>query len=101
MIAFCKEYDYSSLIPTKAGKNKDIKSTINKLLSMRHVRFTQQKLEDGLNLQDHQALGYIRQMVNFGFIREEEILSESGKKIYEIIDPKIAFMIKHQVGMIE
>lgn len=94
MIHFCKEYDYSSLVPTKAGKNKDISLPINKLLSMRHVRFTQLKIGRWSEFTRPPSFRIYKANGNFDFIRRGIYLNHGKKRIYEIIDLKIAFMIQ-------
>lgn len=100
MLNFCRHYDYDSLFPSKVGKNKEIKSMINRLLKMKLVRFNKNNLTSAFNQTSNQSEGQIKIMKNYNLIHEEEILGSHGV-IYEIIDPKVEFMIKHLVESIE
>lgn len=101
MINFCRTYDYDSMIPSKTGKNKEVKSMINKLLRLRITRFTYKDLTLALNQNDNQSQGQIKIMIGYRLIKEEEFSDVNGMKIYEIIEPKVEFMIKHLIENIE
>ncbi len=101
MINFCRNYDFDSITPSKIGKNKDVRSMINRLLRLKMIRFTYKDLSSVLNQNDNQSTGQVKTMIDYRLIREEEFPDPTGLKIYEIIDPKIEFMIKHLIEKIE
>lgn len=101
MIKFCETYDYDSQYPSKVGKGKEIKAMVNRLLSMKLISFDRENLTKHFNQSDNQSIGQIKVMVSYNLIREEEILGVNKLKRYEIIDPKIKFLIKHQIHRIE
>lgn len=101
MICFCKNYDYDSLYPNKVGKNKEIKSMINRLLDMKRIRFSKRDLTNHFSNNTNQSEGQIKLMQNYGLIIKEELMSERDSEVYEICDPKVEFLIKHLVDRIE
>lgn len=101
MINFCRNYDFDSITPSKTGKNKEVRSMINKILRLKMTRFTHKDLTSALNQNDNQSIGQIKIMITYRLIREEEFPDTNGMKIYEIIDPKVEFMIKHLIENIE
>lgn len=100
-INFCKHYDYDSFFPSKVGKNKEIKSMINRLLKMKLIRFDESQMNNFFRQNISQTNGQIKIMINYNLIKEEEILGDSGQKIYEIIDPKIIYLIKNTIENID
>lgn len=101
LINFCLNYDYDSQFSSKVGRDKEIKSTINKILSVKNGRFTQKILTDTLNQNAPKSDGQIRLMKKYRLIREEEVMMDSGSKSYEVIDPKIIFMLSRSILRIE
>lgn len=101
MINFCKNYDYASQVPSNTGKNKDIRAMINRLLKLKLTRFTYKDLSNALDQNDSQSEGQVKLMIRYKMIREDELSTQNGLKIYDIIDPKIVFLIKHLVERIE
>lgn len=101
LISFCSNYDYDSIYPSKTGRNKEIKSMINRILTVRLVRFTIKQLTDTLKQTTAQSEGQIKLMIGYRLIREEEILGANNAKIYEVVDPKVEFLIKRNVSKIE
>ncbi|ENA1795595.1 hypothetical protein ABF176_002442 [Flavobacterium psychrophilum] len=101
LVNFCSNYDYDSIYPSKAGKNKEIKSMINKILGLRLTRFTVKQLNEAYNQNIPQSEGQIKLMINYKLICEEDILGPNNIKYYEVIDPKVEFLIKRIVVKIE
>jgi len=98
LINFCIKYDYDSIKPSKAGKNKEILAMINRILAMRLIQFTTKHLTDTFKQSAAQSIGQIKLMIDYKLIREEEIL---GANNYEVMDPKIEFLIKRGILKIE
>jgi hypothetical protein len=100
LINFCLNYDYDSQFSSKVGRKKEIKAMINKILSTKNKRFTVKILSDTLNQSNSQSEGQIKLMIKYRLIREEEIMMDSGSKSYEVIDPKIVFMLSRSISRI-
>lgn len=98
---FCKHYDYASNIPSKYAKNQDVKSMINKLLLIKSDRFTEKDFSSILKQPQKQSSNEIKTMLGYKLIREEDIPNLDGEKVYEIIEPKISYLIKNMVSHIE
>lgn len=98
---FCKHYDYNSNIPSKSAKNQDVKSMINKLLVLERDYFTEKEFTSAWKQSQKQSLNEIKTMLGYKLIHEEEIPNPDGEKVYEIIEPKISYLIKNMVSHIE
>jgi hypothetical protein len=101
LINFCSTYDYDSIYPTKTGRNKEIKAMINRLLAVRQARFTAKQLTDTFNQNTSQTDGQIKIMINYKLIREDDILGTNNVKYYEVIDPKVEYLIRRSITKIE
>ncbi len=101
LISFCSNYDYDSLYPSKVGKNKEIKAMINRILAVRLTRFMAKNLTEVFNQTNSQTDGQIKLMLNYRLIREDDILGANNAKYYEVIDPKVEFLIKRTITKIE
>ncbi|MDQ6471437.1 hypothetical protein RB619_12345 [Flavobacterium sp. LHD-80] len=101
LISFCSNYDYDSIYPSKTGRNKEIKAMINRILGVRLIRFTVKQLAETYNLNGPQSDGHIKLMINYRLIREEDILGPNNIKYYEVIDPKVEYLVKRIVTKIE
>lgn len=101
LINFCKEYDYESMTPSKKGKNLEIKAMINRLLKVRLNRFTTSQLTKTFNQTSSQSVGQIKIMQQYKLVREDEILGNNGEHYYEVIDPKVEYLIKRGITQIE
>ncbi len=98
---FCKHYDYDSNTPSKSAKNQDVKSMINKLLLLKKERFTEKELSSTLKQPQRQSMNEMKTMIGYKLIREEDIPDLNGEKVYEILDPKISYLIKNMIDHIE
>lgn len=101
MISFCSNYDYDSLYPWKAGRNKEIKAMINRILAVKLNRFTSKDLTKAFNQNNSQSEGQIKLMKSYRLIKEDEILGSNGTKIYEVIDPKVEHLVTRLIPRIE
>lgn len=101
MLNFCINYDFDSLYPSKSAKNKEIKAMINRILTVRLTRFTLKQLTDTFNQSVAQSEGQIKLMKQYKLVREDDILGNNGAKYYEVIDPKIQYLIRRTVIKIE
>ena len=74
---------------------------INRLLALKLIRFTKKQLTDTLSQTSNKSEGQINLMISYKLIKEEEILSKNNERIYEIVDPKVQYLIKRSVSLIE
>jgi hypothetical protein len=101
LINFCSNYDYESIYPIKAGRSKEIKAMINKILGVRQIRFAAKQLTDAFNQTPAQSEGQIKIMIGYSLIREDDILGANNVKYYEVIDPKVELLLKRAITKIE
>jgi len=101
LINFCSNYDYDSIYPIKAGRSKEIKAMINRILAVRQTRFTVKQLTDTFNQNISQSEGQIKIMIGYSLIREDDILGPNNIKYYEVIDPKVELLLKRAIVKIE
>jgi hypothetical protein len=101
LIKFCENYDYDSITPSKSGKNKEIKAMINRLLKVKLNRFCDRDLTKTFNQSTAQSEGQIKLMIQYKLIREDDILGNLGEKYFEVVDPKVEYLIKRGIYSIE
>lgn len=103
IVSFCVGYDYDSIYPSssKAGKGKEIWAMVKRLLSMQLTRFTVKQLTDTFGQSTAQSEGQIKVMESYKLIREDDILGPNNEVYYEVIDPKVEYLIKHAITNIE
>jgi len=101
LVNFCSNYDYDSLYPSKTGRGKEIKSMINRILAVKMTRFTIRQLTETFNQSIAQSEGQIKLMINYKLIREDDILGPNNTKYFEVIDPKVEYLIKRLVPRVE
>ena len=73
---------------------------VNRLLKLKLTRFSKNQLTAAFNQNSNQSEGQIKIMKNYSLIKEEEIFGQNGV-LFEVIDPKVEFLIKHLVESIE
>ena len=98
-IAFCKKFDYISLQPSRTGKGSDLKNWIVKLLRMRLTTFNLQQYCTFYSISLSSRVGgkHVNQMLKFNLIKDALLPSEDGKPIYEVVDPRIIYLISRGV----
>lgn len=96
-IAFCKGFDYESQTPSKQGKGNDLVNWINRLLRLRKTQFSIDDLNNSFTQKSNTSIKHIETMVKLGLIQENYMQTTNGDKIYEIVDPKIKFLIGRQI----
>lgn len=101
IISFCSNYDYDSLYPWKVGRNKEIKSMINRILAIKLNRFTSRDLTQTFNQNNSQSEGQLKLMKSYKLIQDDDILGPNNVKIYEVIDPKVEYLVRRLIPKIE
>ena len=96
-MAFCKKFNYVSLQPSRIGKANDLKAWIVKILRMRLPSFNAQKYGEFYSLSSKVASKHIDQMIKLNLIKDALFPSEDDEPIYEVVDPRILFMISRGV----
>jgi hypothetical protein len=96
-ISFCKGFDYESQTPSKQGKGNDLVNWINRLLRLRKTQFSIEDLNAAFTQKSNISIKHIETMVKLGLIKENYMKTPQGDNMYEIVDPKIKFLIKRQI----
>ena len=91
---FSQTFEYELFFPGMA-----IKDVVNRILKVGKIKFSISDLASATKKSSQTASNWIRTMRNVGFV--EEIEGDSGKtKIYNVIDPKIIYMIENKFNYI-
>lgn len=101
LINFSSKYDYESIYPSKVGRNKDIKTMINRLLKVRQTRFTLKHLTDTFNQRAAQSEGQIQLMIQYKLVKEDNVFEKNGVRSFDVLDPKVIFLITRGITQLE
>jgi hypothetical protein len=102
LIKFATRYDYHSIYPSRTGKNKDVITMINRILRSRKVFFSIGDMNDTFNQKTRWSeKNCIEPMLRYKLIKEDDKLGSNGERIYEIIDPKIKFLISRNITSLD
>lgn len=96
ILKFISEYDYYSIFPQSKTKN-DILINLNLILSCGKLTFKILDLTQDLNISTQTANGLLKNLQKYGIIKELNQI-KSSSKLYDIIDPKIVWLIKNQIN---
>lgn len=98
-IAFCKKFDYISFQPSRTGKGSNLKDWIVKLLRMRLTKFNLQQYCAFYSISSSSRIGgkHVNQMLKFNLIKDALLPSKDGKPIYEVVDPRLIYLISRGV----
>lgn len=93
---FIAGYEYYAMFPQK-GINNDILKNIKKVLYCNKLIFKISDISQDLNISISTANSLIKSLNRFGIIKELN-QTQGNAKIFEIIDPKIVWLIKNQIN---
>ena len=74
---------------------------INRLLRVRVSRLTAKDLTLTFNQNQNQSEGQLKIMLQYKLIQEDDILGPNNEKYYEVVDPKVEYLIRRGVTSIE
>lgn len=97
LISFCRTFDYESQNPSKSGKSNDLVQWINKLLRIRKTIFTVEDLNSVFIQKLPSSVKYVDVMIKLGLIKEYYMKADNEVSQYEVIDPKIKFLISRTI----
>lgn len=90
---FCQNFEYELFYP-----NMSIKDVINRILKVRKTEFTISDLASVTKKSIPTATNWIRTMKNVGFVEETEGNNGGKAKVYKVIEPKIRYMLEHELS---
>jgi len=97
MLQFCLTFDYYSLQSVKGGGKGDYYSWINKILQMKMHNFTCQDVSTTFKIKENIANKYVTEMLRVELIRESIMPNEHGDRLFEVVDPRIRYLISRGV----
>lgn len=101
MINFAKNYDYISVNPSQTGSNNEVMTYIRKLLLTRQLQFDLQTMNNTLNLKPAKTSALINKMLQYGIIIENEIGKAGDITLYNVVDPKLKYLIRKSIINLE
>lgn len=96
LLLYCKTFDFLSLHP-HAKNRQDLTQWINKLLKVGKPKFTISELQKALGLRGKTVYSYIKTLIEYDLIRDTGIADENGSPIYAVIEPRIVYLMRHNV----
>lgn len=100
-IKFCKEFDYESLLPSRLGKSTDLINWIDKVLAIKRVNFSLKEASLALGQTLNTTQQYVDYLKKISIIKDSPLPDESGKSRYDIIDPKIKYLVSRGVTSLD
>lgn len=97
LINFCRTFDYESQNPSKIGKSNDLVSWINKILRVRKIVFNPEDLNLVFMQKTTNSVKHIEVMIKLGLVKEYYMQAPDGSQQYEVVDPKIKFLISRGI----
>lgn len=97
MTKYCKNFDYYSNQYVKTGGKNDLYSWINKILLLRRISFTSDDVKKEFSLTVKNSQTYIQNMTKLQLIKEALRPDENGQTIYEVIDPRLKYLISRGI----
>lgn len=96
ILKFISEYDYYSIFPKTKGKD-DILIDLKKIISCGKLTFKTLDLSQDLSISNLTASVLIKNLCKHGIIKALN-QTQDNLMLYEIIDPKIVWLIKNQIN---
>ena len=91
---YCKKFDYVSAQPSRTGKGNDLSTWIIRLLRLKLVQFSKTQYADFYNLKKNTTGSkHIETFIKFNLIRDSMSPTDDDEIVYEIVDPRIRFLI--------
>lgn len=97
MMKFCKDFDYFSIQSNKISGKTDYYQWLNKVLHIKRTTFSNKDVCETFNVKDKTANTYLNEMKRLELIRESIMPSPNGERLFEVIDPRICFLISRGV----
>ena len=92
-VKYCKKFDYTSAQPSRTGKGMDVVTWITRLLRMKVTSFDVAKYAALNSITQKKAFSHIETLIKYNFIKDSMMATENDELIYDIVDPRIRFLI--------
>lgn len=100
-IKFCKEFDYESLLPSRLGRSTDLINWIEKVLAIKRTDFSLKDASQALGQTSNTTQQYVDYLKKISIIKDSSYPDENGKPRYEVIDPKIKYLISRGITSLD
>jgi hypothetical protein len=100
-IKFCKEFDYESLLPSRLGRSTDLINWIDKVLAIKRTNFSLIEAGQALGQTQNTTQQYVDYLKKISIIKDSPLSGENGKPRYDVIDPKIKYLISRGVTSLD
>lgn len=97
LLEFCIRFDYLSLQPSRTSNKSEFFSWLNKVLIIKKPTFVSSDIQSVFSVKSPTASKYISEMLRMGIIKNLEYPDKDGKLLYEVIDPRIRYLMKRGV----
>jgi hypothetical protein len=97
LITFCTKFDYESQQPSKTGKRSDLINWIEKALRIRKHTFTIDDINNAFSQKTGISIKHIEEMTKLNLIKESYNKTFDGHTLYDIVDPKLKYLISRGV----
>lgn len=96
LMAFCKNFDYISLQPSRTGKSGDLINWINRILRMKLICFSTRQYAEYIGSTKNSATvrSHISTLLKYNIVKDSLYPTEDGDIIYQVVDPRIEYLIK-------
>lgn len=96
-LKFCKDYDYYSVYPSKRGSKADVTINVNRMLRIKKKILKTTDFVNTFKVSTPTAISYIVILQNYNFVKEMAEKDGNAPQ-YEVIDPKITYLIDNGVN---
>lgn len=97
LLKFCQNFDYYSLQSNRIGGKSDYYQWINKVLLIKRAGFTYKDVANTFNIKENIANKYIGEMLKLDLIKESIMPDVNGERMFEVVDPRIKFLMSRGV----
>lgn len=97
LITFCTKFDYESQQPSKTGKRSDLINWIERALRIRKHTFSIDDMNQIFSQKTGSSIKHIEEMIKLGIIKESYNKMQGGHALYDIVDPKIKYLISRGI----
>jgi hypothetical protein len=97
LITFCTKFDYESQQPSKTGKRSDLINWIERALRIRKHTFSIEDMNQSFSHKTSVSIKHIEEMIKLGIVKDSYNKTHDGASLYDIVDPKIKYLISRGV----
>lgn len=96
---FCETFDFLSIISVKPSKKIEFPIWLRKLLTVKTESFTIADYQQSIGVKATQAKNHIKEFLDLGLIRITNPDSDDEVLRFEILDPRLRYMIRRGITL--